>query len=403
MDDLTVRSALPGDLAEVLAIERMSFPSPWDAETFATTLEDRRCLSALVFEKGKLVGYCFALCLNSMVHILNLAVHPGFREKGVGRRLLQDILRQSVAFDKVCAVLEVRHSNEPARSLYASIGFSHVSTWHGYYSDTKEDAAIMVKDLKARGALDVLCTVVRNVEVADRTYHLVLEGGMPQAVPGQFAMVQVSWTSEPLLRRPLAVLGQKSDEIELLYKVKGSGTELLSRTNAGERIRVLGPLGKGFTRKSSDHVIYLAGGTGLPPLLALAERIGKGTFIIGAKTKSELPLLERMTSIPHTRTVVMTEDGSLGEEGRATDALGNILKDIKPEDEVVVYACGPEGMLREGLKMASRKGACCEISLEERMSCGFGACAGCVVKTKNGVARVCREGPVFNADDIVWG
>lgn len=403
MDAITVRTALPEDLAAVIAIERMSFPSPWSMETFATTLEDNRCLSALAFEEGALVGYCFALCLTSMVHILNLAVHPGCRGKGIGRRLIQDILSRSVAFDKVCAVLEVRHSNMPARSLYASIGFSHVSTWRGYYSDTKEDAAIMVKDLKARSALDVMCTVVRNIEVAERTYHLVLEGGMPRAVPGQFAMVQASWTSEPFLRRPLAVLGQKSDEIELLYKVKGIGTEMLSRKNTGERIKVLGPLGNGFTRRSSDHVIYLAGGTGLPPVLALAERIEKGIFIIGAKTKRDLPLLERMASIPHTQTIIMTEDGSLGKTGMATDALKDVLRGVSNKEETVVYACGPEGMLREGMKLAALKGAHCEISLEERMSCGFGACAGCVVRTKGGTMRVCREGPVFNADDIIWG
>lgn len=180
MDALTVRAALPEDIAEVAAIERMSFPSPWDTQTFATTLEDKRCLSALVFEGDTLVGYCFALCLSSMVHILNLAVRPGYREKGIGKRLIQDIISQSVAIDKVCAVLEVRKSNKPARSLYASIGFSHVSTWRGYYSDTKEDAEIMVKDLKARGPLDMTCTVVRNIEVAEKTYHLVLEGGLPR-------------------------------------------------------------------------------------------------------------------------------------------------------------------------------------------------------------------------------
>ncbi len=403
MDALTVRAALPEDIAEVAAIERMSFPSPWDTQTFATTLEDKRCLSALVFEGDTLVGYCFALCLSSMVHILNLAVRPGYREKGIGKRLIQDIISQSVAIDKVCAVLEVRKSNKPARSLYASIGFSHVSTWRGYYSDTKEDAEIMVKDLKARGPLDMTCTVVRNIEVAEKTYHLVLEGGLPQAVPGQFAMVQVSWGSEPFLRRPLAVLGQTSDEVELLYRVKGTGTELLAAKRAGERVKVLGPLGKGFTRRTGDRVIYMAGGTGLPPVLALAERMGNGTFIIGARTKRELPLLERVTSIPNTRTVVMTEDGSCGRKGLATDALDFVLGGSTVGEEIVIYACGPEGMLRAGAKLASRKGAYCEISLEEHMSCGFGACAGCVVQTKGGSMRVCRDGPVFAADDIIWG
>lgn len=403
MGVLTVRAAHAEDLAAIAAIENMSFPSPWDTETFETTIEDRRCISVLAFENGMLAGYCIALCLTSMVHILNLAVHPEYRRRGIGKCLVKEVLRQSVSVSKVCAVLEVRKSNKPARSLYASLGFTCVSTWHGYYSDNREDAAIMVKDLRSQTPTDVQCTVMSNEEVADRTFHLMLEGTIPSVCPGQFVMVQVSSTNEPFLRRPLAVLGQKGDAVELLYKVKGAGTGLLCRKKRGECIKVLGPLGRGFTIAACDHVIYLAGGTGIPPVLAVAEKIEKGTFILGAKSKSDIPLLERVTSINNTHTIIMTEDGSWGDKGLATDALHEALRGIGRDEEVMVYACGPEGMLRRGVDLATGAGVYCEISLEERMSCGFGACAGCVVNTRSGKMRVCREGPVFAADEVVWG
>jgi dihydroorotate dehydrogenase electron transfer subunit len=402
MDSVTVRSAFAEDITGIVAVERLSFPSPWDVATFESTLEDQRCLSALAIDGQMVVGYCLALNLTSMVHILNLAVHPDVRRRGIGRRLVQTILKESVANDRLCAVLEVRQFNVAARALYTSLGFSHVSTWNNYYSDTDEDAAIMVKDLRSKAVRDETSIVVSNKEVSERTFHMVLEGEIPQFDPGQFVMVQVSGTYEPFLRRPLAVFGQKNSEIELLYKIKGPGTELLSQKEAGHRIKILGPLGKGFSRRAADEVIYLAGGTGLPPLLALAERMCKGLFIFGAKTKRDVPLIERITSIPNTRSLILTEDGSFGSKGLATDALKDVLINRDRTPRTAVYSCGPERMLQEAIGITAEAGAFLEISLEERMSCGFGACAGCIVKTKSGAARVCREGPVFSADDICW-
>ncbi|HVN72792.1 MAG TPA: ribosomal protein S18-alanine N-acetyltransferase [Desulfomonilia bacterium] len=401
MDSLIITNATANSLAEILEIENISFPSPWDEETFLSTFEDKRCISALARENGVVVGYCLALGLASMVHILNLAVHPHFQRHGVARRLIKKILMDASAQEKIYAVLEVRKSNVPARSLYTSLGFSHVSTWRKYYTDTNEDAAIMVKDLRSIVALDVECTIIQNVEVAAHTFHMVLEGDMPPSLPGQFAMVQVSGTNEPFLRRPLAILGNENMHQELLYRIRGEGTLLLSTKKAGESIKLLGPLGRGFTRHDGKEIIYLAGGTGLPPILSLAERIKSGHFIIGAKNRHEIPLLERIKSIANTKVVITTEDGSLGIKGLATDALLDIIKDKGGED-TVVYACGPEGMLREASRLSAQIGFMCEVSLEERMSCGFGACTSCAVRTLSGNMRVCREGPVFNACDIVW-
>lgn len=402
MDSITICKASSENVPDIIKIECISFPSPWDEETFINTLEDERCISAIAVEDGMLVGYCLGLRLTSMVHILNLAVHPHFRRCGVARRLIKEILMDAVARDKIYAVLEVRKSNVPARLLYESLDFSHVSTWYRYYTDTNEDAAIMVKDLRSNVAQDVECTVVRNAEVATQTFYMELEGEMPLFVPGQFSMVQVSSANDPFLRRPLAILGQKNMHQELLYRIRGEGTRLLSRKKQGDSIKVLGPLGRGFTRHDGKDIIYVAGGTGLPPIISLAERIKSGRFIIGAKNIHDIPLLQRIKAIPKTEIIIMTEDGSLGNKGIATDALKDIALHKEKGDDTFIYACGPEGMLREVSRLSAKAGVLCEVSLEERMSCGFGACTSCVVRTTKGNKRVCREGPVFNALEIIW-
>jgi dihydroorotate dehydrogenase electron transfer subunit len=403
MDPVIILLATSDHVREIMVIECMSFPSPWDKETFLITLEDERCNSFVAIEDGMIVGYCLALNLADMVHILNLAVHRNYRRRGIARQLVNEILMDAEVKDKVYAVLEVRKSNVSARSLYLSMGFSHISTWSRYYTDTNEDAAIMVKDLRSGMVQDIECTVIRNVEVATQTFHIILEGELPLSGPGQFSMVQINNSVEPFLRRPLAILGQKNKRQELLYRIRGEGTRSLSEKKEGETLKVLGPLGRGFTRHDGKKIIYVAGGTGLPPVLSLAERIKSGHFIIGAKNRNDLPLLERIQAIPNTEIIIMTEDGSFGKKGLATDVIGDVIRDGDYDEDTIIYACGPEGMLKKVSTLAVKTGILCEISLEERMSCGFGACAGCIVRTINGNKRVCREGPVFSARDIIWG
>ncbi|HPP80265.1 MAG TPA: ribosomal protein S18-alanine N-acetyltransferase [Deltaproteobacteria bacterium] len=401
--ELDIRHIEHNDLDAVLEVERASFSSPWDRGTFETTLEDSRCIALKVTSGVELAGYCIALDLTSMVHILTLAVHPAWRGRGLGRRLVEEVLRRSASKGKVCAVLEVRTSNVPAKSLYSSLGFVHVSTWRGYYTDTNEDASIMVKDLRVRPIADAEAAIVENREVAPGTWRLELDCAIPQAEPGQFVMVQVDEGLDPFLRRPLAVLSQRKGRVELLYRVRGRGTALLAKKNQGEGLRILGPLGRGFTKRASDRTIYVAGGTGLPPLVFLAERLEAGVFIVGAKTISETALLDRVGAIPGVALVVMTEDGSSGDIGLATDGLRRVMDETPDGEEIAVYACGPMGMLKEAAALARERGARIEVSLDERMGCGFGVCAGCVVETRHGLVRVCREGPVFDAEDLLWG
>jgi dihydroorotate dehydrogenase electron transfer subunit len=401
MDSLTFYAVSPRHLSQILDIERKSFASPWDIQTFLSTMEDRRTAGMVAVEKGRIIGYCFAISLTNMLHILNVAIHPEFRRKGVARKLLLDVLFSEKIKGKMYAVLEVRKSNVPAMALYENLGFVHVSTWHSYYRDTNEDANVMVKDLRSQAVKDVDCMIIENREVATDTFYLLLKGKMPVSHPGQFVMVMISRSNEPFLRRPLAILSQDEENIELIYRIKGSGTNLLSRKVPGETLSLLGPLGNGFQPAEGGRNIYVSGGMGLPPVLSLAEQLKSGTFIFGVKTVQEVPLKERIQSLENTDVIFVTEDGSLGQKGLATDALSRILD--QDGSAATVYACGPVGLLRSASEISERYGIDCQVSLEERMSCGFGACAGCVVKTVRGNQRVCREGPVFNAYNICWG
>lgn len=243
--------------------------------------------------------------------------------------------------------------------------------------------------------------VTSNQEVARDTYLMSLECDLPSSIPGQFVMVKVNRSYDPFLRRPLAILHHHKDNLELLYKTKGAGTLELSRKECGDTLSVLGPLGNGFSiPETSDTILYVAGGTGLPPVLALAERIRRGYLIVGARTRIDIPLWERMESITGISVLATTEDGSFGREGVATDALEELS--TRTQGPCAIYACGPAGMLKEVSNLARRVQAKCEVSLEERMACGFGVCSACAVDTMEGNKRVCIQGPVFDANLIKW-
>ena len=240
------------------------------------------------------------------------------------------------------------------------------------------------------------------------------------AKPGQFVQIKVTDTDEPLLRRPLSihsVEGHKSGVIELLYKVTGKGTELLSKKKPGEFLDVIGPLGNGFSypasqRPSVPAYILVAGGMGVAPLVFLAEKIvshkvtrsqgHKVIVLIGAKTKSHILCGKEFRKIG-CEVRIATDDGSKGLKGKVTELLNKMVTRSPGHQGANIYACGPEPMLRAVSKISAAYNIPAQISLEAHMSCGFGACLGCVVNTRGGYKRVCKEGPVFLAEDIVWG
>jgi len=240
----------------------------------------------------------------------------------------------------------------------------------------------------------MIARVVGNREVAGRTYLLTLECDMEAYRPGQFVMLKAGGVSDPLLRRPLGIMEYRSGTLALLYKVKGEGTRLISGLHQDDRVAVLGPLGQGFQDPPQEAtVIYVAGGTGAPPLIALASHLKRGRFLYGARTREDIPF----ECLPH-ECLICTEDGCCGTKGLVTQALSSALG----HGMSMVYACGPLPMLKKVWTLAQAAGALCQVSLEERMACGFGVCAGCAVETVKGIARVCSEGPVFRAEEIVW-
>jgi dihydroorotate dehydrogenase electron transfer subunit len=250
------------------------------------------------------------------------------------------------------------------------------------------------------------------------------------ACPGQFLEVRVQDSQEPLLRRPLGIHCVRGSQVEVLYEVLGKGTQILSQKKAGEYLNVLGPLGNGFSYRTQGHKVtrtqvLVAGGMGVAPLLFLAERLvtrtqghkdtSKPTILLGAKTKSQI-LCEKEFIALGCEVKIATDDGSKGFKGYVSDLLKNLLKayaherapayPIRPGASLklaaTIYACGPKPMLKEIALISAKYHIPAQVSLEEHMACGIGACLGCVVSTKNGYKRVCKEGPVFNADEIIW-
>ncbi len=227
------------------------------------------------------------------------------------------------------------------------------------------------------------------------------------AQPGQFVTVRCG---DLTLRRPFSIHQASGREIGLLFKVVGRGTLWLSRREKGDKLDILGPLGTGFdVEPGARNLLLVAGGVGIAPLVFLAQRAAlqhRVVLVHAVGTGLELyPDKHLQTAIGPDRIefLPVTEDGSVGEKGLATEVLPKFL-----EWADQVFACGPLDMYRamagmsSGGKPSSVKLKRCQLSLEVRLGCGLGACYGCTIETKKGLKRVCRDGPVFELDDIKW-
>ena len=258
--------------------------------------------------------------------------------------------------------------------------------------------------------------VVRQRCLAQRRFLLELEvpkGPFAKAVPGQFVHVRVEDSCDPLLRRPLSIhdivpsrKGPRS-LLRVVYEVVGKGTQLLSEKQAGSPVDILGPLGNGFDMKRlarAQQIILVAGGMGIAPLYFLAGRLTprrKVTVLIGARAKGHL-VGEKAFKDLRCRVRVATDDGSKGAKGLVTDLLNKELAGADGR-AAAVCACGPKSMLAAVAAAARAADVPAHVSLEEFMGCGLGACLGCVIRTTSGYRRICHDGPVFDAADIVWG
>jgi len=191
-------------------------------------------------------------------------------------------------------------------------------------------------------------------------------------------------------------VNREEKSFEILYEIKGEGTRFLSQYEEADDLDILGPLGNGFKIDLNiKNAILVAGGIGIAPLTFLAEELVKEkinvTLILGSKTKLDIPL-----SAIGYKLLICTEDGSEGTKGLATDLLNEFVR-AQNFAPLQIYACGPKAMLKAVAQITN-----CQVSLEEIMACGVGACLGCAVKTKDGYKMVCKDGPVFNSEDIIW-
>lgn len=253
-------------------------------------------------------------------------------------------------------------------------------------------------------ATRVDAAVLANVPEGGSSWRLRLEvgAGWPEPVPGQFVMLSpgalpAAPRFDPLLPRPMAVFRRDGPALEVLYKVVGRGTALLAAARAGERVRVVGPLGRGFPDpEPGARAVLVGGGTGIASLFGLAERAlarGPVVVLLGARRAGDLMAVDEFRSLG-VELRLATEDGSAGRAGLVTALLAEALA----EGPASVFACGPTPMMRRAAELAAAAGRPCAISLENRMACGFGVCLGCAVpRADEGYALVCRDGPVFDA------
>ncbi len=304
--------------------------------------------------------------------------------------------------------------------------------------------------------------VAANLQLCGEHYRLdVVVDGFPPSQPGQFVQVQcrpprpqasaaeADWPEdrpprltqpelagvEPLLRRPLSLAGRATTadgrvRLTVIHRVVGVGTRWLAGLAEGEPVSILGPLGNGFSiRQGATHAALVGGGVGIPPLIYLAGELaaaGKGTVAFtGARRSELLPL----TMVPGARveasgrptpcvaefatcgidTVIATDDGSAGFRGFISDAFAQWLANTKlPGEDLVVYCCGPEEMMRAVAETSIAAGVECQLALERHMACGMGTCQSCVVKTASDApggwkfSLCCTDGPVFDGRQVLW-
>ena len=248
---------------------------------------------------------------------------------------------------------------------------------------------------------DYIATIVNNENIAENIYSVTFDLGEKANVRcGQFGNIAVGGTH--LLRRPIAICNAEGNTVTFCYQIKGEGTQKLKTMGAGTRINVLLPLGNGFfVEENEKKVALVGGGVGVFPLISVLRAYNDTKEIsayIGYRNKGAVCGVDEFEKAD--KFVGVTDDGSYGEKMNAVQAFEKDLKSGNVPD--VVLACGPTPMLRALKTVVERENLNCFVSLEERMGCGIGACVVCVCELTNGArARVCKDGPVFNAKDVV--
>lgn len=244
--------------------------------------------------------------------------------------------------------------------------------------------------------MQVIYEIVSNERVAQKTWKMILKGDTSAfTTPGQFANIALEGK---YLRRPISVCDYDSETLTLLYDVVGSGTAQMSGMQSGEKLNLLTGLGNGFSTKiKCSKPVLIGGGIGVAPLLNLAKVLREAgkepAVVLGFNTAADIVLEKEFTDMGF-KTIVTTADGSYGIKGFVTDALRG--------DDMIYdyfYACGPLPMMRALCKELPING---QLSLDERMACGFGICMCCSLETRGGAKRICKDGPVFVKEELIW-
>ena len=251
----------------------------------------------------------------------------------------------------------------------------------------------------------VLDLKVNSVQWVHERYVLIKltdHDPLPSMLPGQFVEVLVDGSSTTFLRRPISIhfVDRERNELWLLVAIVGDGTRQLSKLRSGDRLNCVLPLGNGFSLPQKEsNVLLVGGGVGVAPLLYQGKMLKDGgiepTFLLGARSGKDLLMLDEFQK--YGRVFVTTEDGSEGEKGFVT---GHTI--LNNESFDLIQSCGPTPMMKAVARYASDRQITCEVSLENLMACGLGACLCCVEKTTDGNVCVCKEGPVFNIKRLLW-
>ncbi len=234
-----------------------------------------------------------------------------------------------------------------------------------------------------------------------------VEGSLPECLPGQFAQLRAD-APGVLLRRPISIHDVENDTISFLVQVVGEGTRWLGALREGDVLNAVLPLGRGFTvpsQPSHDGVLLIGGGVGVAPLLFLGKTLRargiKPTFLLGARSQAQLLRLDAFREVGEV--LITTEDGSEGERGFVTQHSCFSPLTSHPSPLTFIYTCGPSPMMKAVARLARERGIDCEVSLENRMACGVGACLCCVEELSDGHNHcVCTDGPVFRVEELKW-
>ena len=253
--------------------------------------------------------------------------------------------------------------------------------------------------------LDLTVRAVERISEKHVLIRLTDEKPLPDMLPGQFVEVRVDGSAATFLRRPISInfVDRVRNELWLMVAMVGNGTKALGRLHAGDMLNCVLPLGNGFTMQGGENalnkLLLVGGGVGVAPLLYLGAQLKEDgmdpMFLLGGRTANDLLMLDEFKK--YGRVYVTTEDGSEGEKGFVTNH--SLLQQERFD---MIYTCGPTPMMKAVARYAKEKGIACEASLENLMACGLGACLCCVEKTTEGNLCVCKDGPVFNINRLLW-